>query len=414
MRILHAADLHLDSPLSGLAEYEGAPVGEVRRATRRAFIALVDYCLENRVALLLLAGDLYDGDFRDFSTGLFFVEQMARLREGAVQVVWLRGNHDAESRMTRHLRLPENVQELRTSEPQTIIFPDLDIAVHGQGYGERDVTTNLASSYPKPISGALNIGVLHTALEGRPGHANYAPTTLGELVARGYDYWALGHVHTREVLAQDPYVVFPGNLQGRHIRETGQKGGTLISVRDGRIDTVAPIELDVVRWAHVEVSMTSVDSLDDALDRVQGAIGRATEAAGDRVLACRVTLTGETSAHKELSVRERLASELRAVAVDAGSVYLEKVEVRTTGPVAASLLEARVDAMAELFRSIDEAKADITVREELRASALNELSGLPYELVEKELDAWEDIIEEARRLLDARLLESGEGGGGEP
>lgn len=313
--------------------------------------------------------------------------------------------------MTRHLRLPENVRELRTSEPETIVMEDLGVALHGQGYGERDVTQNLASSYPKPIAGALNIGLLHTALEGRPGHASYAPTTLSELLARGYDYWALGHVHTREVLAREPYVVFPGNLQGRHVRETGPKGATLIVARGGRIEEVVPVELDVVRWAHIELRLAGARSLEDALDAAQAAMSRAVEAADGRVLACRVTFRGETQAHRDLSARERLHSELRAIAVDAGGIYLEKVEVKTTGPVAAAISEGRADAMAELFRSIKSVQGDASIREELRDSVQSELSGVPYELVEKELAEWDEILAEASRLLDARLLESREPGG---
>lgn len=412
MRIVHAADLHLDSPLAGLAEYEGAPVGEVRRATRRAFVALVDYCLEKRVDVLLLAGDLYDGDFRDFSTGLFFVEQVTRLKEGGTRVVWLRGNHDAESRMTRHLRLPDNVFELRTQSPETIVFEDLGAAFHGQGYGERDVTENLVRAYPAPVSGALNVGLLHTALEGRPGHANYAPATLAELLARGYDYFALGHVHTREVLATEPYVVFPGNLQGRHIRETGPKGATFIDAPRGTIEEVSPVELDVVRWEHFEVALGEARQLEDVLDLVERALSRATERASGRIVACRVTLQGETEAHAKLAARERLTSELRAIAVALGPVYLEKVVVKTRDPVSQALLTARADALADLFRFIEGARGDQEVQEELRRALSSELSGLPHELVEQELADWDEVVASASRLLEAKLLVPGDAGHG--
>lgn len=409
MRIVHAADLHLDSPLAGLAEYEGAPVGEVRRATRRAFVGLVDFCLEKKVDVLLLAGDLYDGDFRDFATGLFFVEQVTRLKDAGTRVVWLRGNHDAESRMTRHLRLPDNVFELRTQSPETIVFEDLGAAFHGQGYGERDVTQNLVRAYPPPVSGALNVGLLHTALEGRPGHANYAPATLAELLARGYDYFALGHVHTREVLSTEPYVVFSGNLQGRHIRETGPKGATLIEAPRGKIEAVTPIELDVVRWEHLEISLGEARNLEDVLDLVERSLSRATERASGRIVACRVTLSGETEAHAQLAARERLVSELRAISVALGPVYLEKVAVKTRGPVSEALLTARADALADLFRFIESARADREVREELKSTIASELSSLPHELVEQELADWEEVVASASRLLEAKLLAPGGG-----
>ena len=142
MRILHAADLHIDSPLRGLERYEGAPVEAMREATRKALSNLVDYCLDESVALLLLAGDLFDGDWRDYTTGLFFAREMSRLREGEVKVVFTRGNHDAKSEISKHLRLPENVYELSTEAPQTIRFEDLGVAVHGQSFARKALTMN--------------------------------------------------------------------------------------------------------------------------------------------------------------------------------------------------------------------------------------------------------------------------------
>jgi DNA repair protein SbcD/Mre11 len=150
MKVLHAADLHLDSPMRGLVEYEGAPLHEVRRATRQALVQLIDVALEEEVNLLLLAGDLYDGDFRDYSTALFLVDQLARLSETNAQVAWIRGNHDAESRITRHLRLPSLAHELPTGEPGTVEFEKLGIAVHGQGYAPKPCT-----SLPEGAPGVL-------------------------------------------------------------------------------------------------------------------------------------------------------------------------------------------------------------------------------------------------------------------
>jgi DNA repair exonuclease SbcCD nuclease subunit len=220
-KMVHAADLHLDSPLTGLVRYEGAPVDEVRGATRRALENLVSLCLEEQARLLLLAGDLYDGDWRDYSTGLFFSAQMERLREAGTQVVWIRGNHDAQSKLTHHLSLGEHCHELVSKQPSTLEFPALELAVHGQGFATPAVTDDLSARYPEPVRGVLNVGLLHTALSGRRGHAPYAPCDAVSLAHRGYDYWALGHVHQREIVSTAPYIVFPGNLLGRHVRVEG-------------------------------------------------------------------------------------------------------------------------------------------------------------------------------------------------
>ncbi|TFH42733.1 MAG: DNA repair exonuclease, partial [Lysobacterales bacterium] len=198
-RFLHAADIHLDSPLKGLAGHEGRAAERIRTATREAFDQLVGFAIEEQVAFLVVAGDLYDGDWRDYKTGLFFAAQMGRLNKAGIPVYLLYGNHDAESQITRRLVLPENVNVFGSRKPVTFKLDELNVALHGQSFRERDVSDNLALTYPEPIGGAFNIGVLHTGLGGMGGHANYAPCSLGDLVSKGYDYWALGHVHHGEV-----------------------------------------------------------------------------------------------------------------------------------------------------------------------------------------------------------------------
>jgi DNA repair exonuclease SbcCD nuclease subunit len=253
MKFVHAADLHLDSPLRGLQRYEGAPVDRMRGATRRALENLIALCLEEEVRLLLLAGDLFDGNWKDYSTGLFFAKQMSRLRQAGIPVVLIRGNHDAASQITRSLQLPDNVVELATRRPETRVFEELGIAVHGQGFATRAVSEDLALRYPAAVAGLVNVGLLHTCATGREGHDPYAPCAVETLIAKGYDYWALGHVHRREVLAQDPWIVFAGNLQGRHVKEAGAKGATLVTLAGGRITDVVHRPLDVVRWVICDV-----------------------------------------------------------------------------------------------------------------------------------------------------------------
>ena len=149
MKFVHAADLHLDSPLRGLARYEGAPVGALRLATRRAFQNLVELCLEERAAFLLIAGDVYDGDWRDYGTGLFFAAELSKLRAADIPVVLLRGNHDAESQIARHLQYPDNVHNLAVHAPQTLELATLGVCVHGQGFATKAVTSDSQARTPR-------------------------------------------------------------------------------------------------------------------------------------------------------------------------------------------------------------------------------------------------------------------------
>jgi DNA repair protein SbcD/Mre11 len=175
MKALHAADIHLDSPLRGLSMYEDAPTAELRSATRRAFDGLVDLAIEDEVGLVLLAGDVFDGDWPHYATGAHFVRQMLRLQEAGIAVVAIAGNHDAESKLTKSLRLPGNVTMLSTRRPQTWTNEELGVAVHGQGYATPAVLEDLCRAYPAPVPGLINIGLLHTSADGRPGHERYAP-----------------------------------------------------------------------------------------------------------------------------------------------------------------------------------------------------------------------------------------------
>ena len=127
-------------------------------------------------------------------------------------------------------------------------------------YSKSAMTENLAATFPEPEMGMLNIGLLHSNVGGSPEHDNYAPCTIDQLRNKGYDYWALGHIHTRNFIEDDPWVIYPGNIQGRHMRETGEKGCVLVSVKDSVIQKVESRTLDVMRWARCSVVRTEFTS----------------------------------------------------------------------------------------------------------------------------------------------------------
>jgi exonuclease SbcD len=336
MKIVHASDLHLDSPLRGLPDYRGAPVDAFRGASRRAMRRLIALCLEERAVLLLVAGDLVDGAGRDYKTGLFLVDELLRLREGGTQVVWVRGNHDAQSRFFGHLLLPDHVSELGLGGPETLVFEGLGLAIHGFSYRERATRTNLVKGYPVPVSGLFNLGILHTSAEGREGHEPYAPCTLRMLRAKGYDYWALGHVHGREVMSQLPWVVFPGNLQARSMRESGPKGATLITLAGLRIERVEHRPLDAVRFGACPVELGEFDSLDQTLERACLALRQRVRLLGDRGFAVRFVLRGSSGIGRLLGYPPRVrfdAFRLATLHATGNAGWLEGVWAEVSGDV---------------------------------------------------------------------------------
>ncbi len=261
LRFLHAADIHLDSPMRNLERYPGAPMEAMRGATRRAFDNLVDLALSEQVDFVCIAGDVYDGDWKDFNTGLYFLQGMNRLREADIRVYLTRGNHDAANAISSHLRLPDNVVLFSTRSAQSVEHTP-GVLLHGQSFANEAVTSNLALGFPEPATGCVNIGLLHTCLSGNEGHAPYAPCTPVQLQDKGYDYWALGHVHTRQVIAESPGIVFPGNTQGRHIRETGPKGCMLVEIDQRHSCRLTFKPLDVARWERCQVDMSGQDKPD--------------------------------------------------------------------------------------------------------------------------------------------------------
>ena len=384
---LHAADFHLDSPLRGLNRYEGAPVGAIRGATRRALENLVALAIRESVRFVLIAGDVYDGDWEDVSTGLFFVRQLARLKEKRIPVYLIAGNHDAASEIARELPYPDNVHVFPSDEAGTHVVEDIRVAIHGQSYAKRDEKRNLAAKYPLALPGYFNIGILHSGLEGRDGHERYAPCDPEELVNRGYDYWALGHVHQRESVNEDrwPRIEFPGNIQGRHIREMDAKG--CLVVRVGTDRTAKPVfhPLDVFRWAKLTIDCTNMADRDAILNRAADEFDAAIQHSEGRPLAVRVELTGATALHDGLLAdAEGLSSALRGRAFEQGDrLWIEKVHVQTSRSMEDQPDDTLgEDALSELEAVIADWHADRTKVEAVLAEGdVAALAGkLPSEL----------------------------------
>ena len=377
-KFIHAADIHLDSPLRGLQKYEGAPVDFIRSATRKAFQNLVDYCLSEKVDFLLIAGDIYDGDWKDYNTGLFFASQMSRLNKEGIEVFIVKGNHDAASQISRQLRLPDNVTVFSADKAETGKINGLRVAVHGQSFASQSVTVDLSRNYPQKVEGYFNIGILHTCANGREGHDSYAPCDTDYLVGKGYDYWALGHIHNREIISEDPYIVFSGNIQGRNIREKGAKGCTLVKVREGDIIDVHHKDLDVLRWSLLEVDLTGMEREEEIMREVSLHLEKLVSDSQNRYLVVRIVLTGKTMLHRELRLRaDEFINNIRMQGIDisADTLWIEKIKIVTKGlahrqkllnyPPTASLIEfidnlpLKEELIEELLKDIEDFKTSL-------------------------------------------------------
>jgi DNA repair exonuclease SbcCD nuclease subunit len=360
MKFLHCADVHLDSPMRGLARYDGAPIEQIRGATRHAFERLVRVAIEEAVAFVVIAGDLYDGERDDFQTAMFFQRQLRALSEAGVPVVIAYGNHDAANEITKRLTLPEGVHAFPHDAAGTVELKDVGVALHGRSYANRAVFEDLSLGYPRPIQDLLNIGVLHTSIDGRPGHDPYAPCTMDGLVNRGYSYWALGHVHKREHHTRDGvHIVFPGNLQGRDVGETGPKGATLVDYEDDEVQSVAHRDLASVRWDRLELDLGDTSTVDEALETVINELDILQGSSEAELHAVRVVLKASPAVSNEwLREPERYDAQLRADATGNNeTLWLERIELRpVTNPtpeVSGEALGAVREALASLRTGAD-------------------------------------------------------------
>ncbi|PZP26971.1 MAG: DNA repair exonuclease [Roseateles depolymerans] len=383
MKFIHAADIHLDSPLNGLSAYPDAPAEQLRSATRDAFTVLVDRAIEEAVDFVVIAGDLYDGGWRDYNTGIFFCKEMGRLKRAGVPVFVLFGNHDAESEMTKKLELPDNVHSFSASKPQSFKVEGLAVALHGQSFRQRDVTNNLVTGYPAPVADHFNIGVLHTALEGYASHASYAPCTLDELQAKGYQYWALGHVHEFEQWTGASTVVFPGNLQGRNVRELGRRGAVLVTVDDVSDVRVERIFIDVLRWEHLTVDASECETLEEVVRTTGQGLEALLDIDGEVPRAARITITGKTKAHGDLfgleaQLRQEVLAQIAAIGNE--RLWLEKVRVETQPLVDAAKLHERNDAFTDLQAILEEAASDVEFSGQLQAALALFAAKVPLDL----------------------------------
>jgi len=411
LTFLHAADIHLDSPLRGLSHYDGAPpIEEIRGATRQALDNLVNFALGEKVDFVLIAGDLYDGDWQDFKTGLYFANQMRNLGEAGIRVAVIRGNHDAANTMTKTLVMPENVKIFSARKPETWLLKDFGVAIHGQSYANRDVYENLAVTYPDPVPGMFNIGILHCLISGADGHLPYAPCTLDELAAKGYDYWALGHVHNYSVLREQPHIVYSGCTQGRHIREPGEKGCVLVEVEDDKIRTEF-VPLNVLRWAEVKADVGNTQNIEQAAIAFGEALSWEMSDLNGMNACVRAVLTGRCPAHGRLSLDpEAAVANIRAIAseVSEGKVWIEKVQVQTRPAIDFDSIAQSDTPQGELMRYLKELIGNPKAIEELGldlTALKSKLAGSGVKVNEDEIN---ELLSDAGDIL-LTMLEDEEG-----
>ncbi len=414
---IHAADLHLDSPFQGVRAESPAVARALQEATFAAFARLIELAIARQVQFVLLAGDVYDAADRSLRAQLRFVAGLQELAAHGISCCVAHGNHDALEGWSAALQWPAGVHVFGP-EPATVrIGPEglPRAAVCGISYSQRHAREPLAARLRPDGSGLFQIALLHANCGGHPAHDVYAPCTVDELARAGFDYWALGHVHERAVLHEYPHVVYPGNPQGRHVRESGPRGCFVVEVDDRRGVRLEFCALDAVRWSTAAVSIEGCTTVDALQRAVTEAALRRQEAAAGRGCVCRVLLEGRGPLYAELA-REGAVADLRAAVNEALAgrepfVWIEDVQLWCRPELDLARRQQQGDLLATALRLADEALRlpDAELVQRLQDDVLGDLLRLcRAEEVFDRLDPAELrwLLDRARWLC-VELLESG-------
>ncbi len=376
-RFVHTADIHLDSPLKSLALRDVELAEIVGNATRQALERIVDLCLNEQVDALLIAGDLFDGHQRSIKTAIFLGAQMRRLTEAGIQVFVIRGNHDAESIITKHLSLPEGVQVF-TGRAGVVRIDMSAVAIHGISFAEREMPESLLPKFLQPVPNYRNIGLLHSSLVGAEGHDVYAPCSLADLRAHGFDYWALGHIHKRWIEKDGACaIVMPGMPQGRDIGEAGPKSVTLATIADDGSISLEERVTSIAQFERIRLDLAGEDDWSGAVRALEQALkeGRA-RAVSDHLIA-RIDIVGRTPLAMRLRRdADMLLGEARQAAAAIGRTSIESLSIDAL-PAAVSGSTIGHDPLSEL--------RTLMASEVMASSALGETARALVEELQRQL-----------------------------
>lgn len=420
LRFMHVADLHLDSPFKGMSALPERVRERIRESTFEALKELVALAIREQVDFVLISGDVYDLSDRSLRAQIRFQKALEQLAEQGIPTYIIHGNHDPEDGRAAKLDWPAAVHFFACDQVETISVEKshrgVIAQIHGISYRSSAVTDNLAVKFRVGQENVCQIGLLHTNVDGDPGHDNYAPCSKQDLLEAGMNYWALGHVHTRNVLHQQPAIVYPGNLQGRSIRETGPRGCYIVEMsEDGRAELTFHA-LDQVRWFLERLYVAGIQTEQELKDRLGEQLERIRTEADGRDAVVRLVLEGRSAVHSLLRkgrALQELTAELREDEAERSRfVWVESIEDRTASELDLEALQQEKSFLGDLLRysaalQVDDEALTLFASEALAAlQSLPQAAGDPAAAEPERLREWLRAAQE----LAADLL-SADGGG---
>ena len=415
VKFIHTADLHLDTPFKGLSNWNSDLASKLKDATFKSFRKIIDLCVKEKVDFLVISGDIFDSENKSLAAQLKFVSELKRLSERGIPTYFICGNHDPLSTWLEDLQMPENVFRFNSSEVENVTFqknnsPIADI--YGISFQNKVVNQNLARNYqlksnPSPIS----IAILH-GTTGIPGqHENYAPFKVEDVSNKGFDYWALGHIHKRQIVnEQTPKIVYPGNPQGRDFGETGPKGCYIVEINENNIPKLKFEPTQLISFEDVQIDLSGEDKIDKLPERIEEVKTNIDGYDENTSYCLRITLKGRTSLHSLLNKQgeiNQLSEHFNEGQLNQTNfTWIDKIEVKTQPDIDIELVKKGTDFPAELLKTIEGYENNPKKIEELIKNVEEDLISYQAkrELAELSESEQKEIHEKAKWMLLDQLI----------
>ncbi len=406
-KFIHVADLHIESPYKGVAKMNKALSEALVDHGIKSYEALIQSALENEVDFLLIAGDSFDSQSGSLSAQYRFVRGLEKLSKADIPVYIICGNHDPLKSWSEHLKLPENVVLFEADKVQqhTVTKEGKPIAeIYGVSFGEREEYRNLAATFHKKDKTGFSIGLLHGTIAGNDAHTPYCPFDMDTLRASNMDYWALGHIHKREVLSeQNPMVVYPGNIQGRHFNETGEKGCSLVEVTHGKVTRHEFIPLSNIVYKYIEMNVSGMESTSDFFAAIEEM--KEEEIQEKKSLLLRIRLQGKSDLHSVFSNHtemENLTNELNESNIyQSHFVFIDKFINESLPKINLEERKKSSDFIADLLQRFDHLENDENATDALIEEIMEQISSTQIGRELKHTDFDKEVRDERQQILIA-------------
>ena len=412
-KFIHCSDLHIDSPFKGFSSVEGSLVETFRKSTYQAFQSIVELALKENVEAVLIAGDIYDGANKSLEAQLKFRRELQKLSDAEIDTFIVHGNHDPLDSWSASIKWPERVYVFPGTQVECLPVKKngiLKAYIHGISYPTRDVRKNLAQNFSRGNNNEIfAIGLLHANVGHHSGHDNYAPCSIDDLIAAKMDYWALGHIHSFQVLRDsNPAVVYSGNSQARHMRESGEKGCCLVTLNKDTAPIIQFIPVDAIRYIQGEVDLTGTISLEEVIHVVRSKCENFADETKQRDVFISLSLNGRTQVHSELKrgdTVQELQEEIRTYFQGRASSIWLTLKLDTAGIYDIESLRKGKDFIADFVNlfELEEKEKSLADLKEVLKPAFDTWQGEKY-LNNLSNEEMKDILVKAKSLCLDKLL----------